>query len=172
MRGALVVGLGIALCVLGACRRERERPPEDAKLGRRDSALVLGEGDVAIVNADSSVEMAVIGQNIVVRLSDKTMAHIRRETDTSAVRDSGFAGSIERLVKSTVQSALSQQVRYPLAEVTGARYEDGEIKLDVNGGQPRLFTSTKIGGKRLMETFRREDAERFVAAVNARRQAR
>ena len=141
-------------------------------MARRDSALVLGEGDVAIVNTDSSVEMAVVGQNIIVRLSDKTMNRVRQETDTSAVRDSGIGGSIERLVKSTVQSALSQQVKYPIADVSDARYEGGEIKLAVNGSQPRLFTNTKIGGKRLMESFRPDDAERFVAAVNARKQAR
>jgi hypothetical protein len=165
---AFALLLGAAL----ACHGDRERAPEDMAVSRRDSALALGEGDVAILNADSSVEMAVVGQNIIVRLSDKTMDKIRHETDTSAVRDSGIGGSIERLVKSTVRSALSQQVKYPLAEVTDARYEDGEIRLNVNGRQPRLFANTKVGGKRLMESFRPDDAERFVAAVNARRQAR
>jgi len=97
------------------------------------------------------------------------MAKIRRETDTGTIKDSGLSGSIERLVKSTVQSALSQQVSYPLSEIREARYENGEIKLDVRGRQPRLFTNTKVGGKRLMESFRPDDAQRFVGAVNARK---
>ena len=166
-RSALV--LTAALIGVAACRRDRDRAPENAKLVHRETALVMGPGDVRIVNADSSVEMALLGQNIVVRLSDKSMAKIRRETDTGTIKDSGLSGSIERLVKSTVQSALSQQVSYPLSEIREARYENGEIKLDVRGRQPRLFTNTKVGGKRLMESFRPDDAQRFVDAVNARK---
>lgn len=162
----------VVVAALGACRRDSDRSPENVRLAGRDSALSLGPGDVAIVNTDSSVEMAVVGQNIVVRLSDKTMSRIRQETDTNAVRDSGIGGSIERLVKSTVRSALSQQVTYPISKVNDARYENGEIKLIVDGRQPSLFTNTKVGGRRLMESFRPDDAERFVATVNARKQAR
>ena len=158
--------------VLTACRRDADRAPENVRLAGRDSALTLGAGDVAIVNTDSSVEMAVVGQSIVVRLSDKTMNRIRQETDTAAVRDSGIGGSIERLVKSTVRSALNRQVTYPVSQVNDARYENGEIKLIVDGRQPALFTNTKVGGRRLMESFRPEDAERFVTAVNTRKQAR
>ena len=70
----LAAALGIAL---GCGERARERERERARLAHRDSALVLGPGDVQIVNTDSTVEMALIGQNIVVRLSDKLMARIR-----------------------------------------------------------------------------------------------
>ena len=136
---------------------------------RRDSALTLGPGDVKITNEDSSVDMAVVGQKIVVRLSDKTMDKVRRETDTTAVKDSGFGGSIERFVKKTVQSTLGQQFEYPMSDVRDARYENGAIVLDVNGKEPRLLANTKVGGKKLLESFRPEDARRFVAAVNAKK---
>ena len=43
-----------------------------------------------ITNEDSSVDMAVVGQKIVVRLSDKTMAKAQKETDTAAVKDWGL----------------------------------------------------------------------------------
>jgi hypothetical protein len=162
----LAAALGIAL---GCGERARERERERARLAHRDTALVLGPGDVQIVNTDSTVEMALIGQNIVVRLSDKIMARVRHDIDTSALRDSGIGSSIERLVKSTVASALNQQLQYPLSEVREARYENGAIKLDVSGRQPRAFSSTKVGGRPLMETFRPDDAQRFVNAVNARK---
>ena len=136
---------------------------------RRDSALVLGPGDVKITSEDSSVDMAVVGQKIVVMLSDKTMAKVRKETDTAAVKDSGFGGSIERFVKKTVQSTLGQQFEYPMSDVRDARYENGAIVLDVNGREPRLLANTKVGGKKLLESFRPEDAQRFVAAVNAKK---
>lgn len=182
MRRSAPVVLAAALVALLACGRKDNPNPDpginpDVNPGaanqgaatRRDSALTLGPGDVKITNEDSSVDMAVVGQKIVVRLSDKTMDKVRRETDTSAVKDSGFGGSIERFVKKTVQSTLGQQFEYPMSDVRDARYENGAIILDVNGREPRLLANTKVGGKKLLESFRPDDARRFVAAVNAKK---
>jgi len=174
MTRSVAAVLVVSLLVASACGHRDDANSFGAangpgSTGRRDSALVLGPGDVRIVNEDSSVEMAVVGQRIIVRLSDKTMAKVRRETDTMGIKDSGFGGSIERMVKRTVQSALGQQFEYPLADVRDARYENGEIILDVNGRQPRLLANTKVGGKKLLESFRPDDARRFVAAVNAKK---
>jgi hypothetical protein len=72
-------------------------------------------------------------------------------------------------VKKTVQSTLGQQFEYPIADVRDARYENGTIVLDVNGREPRLLANTKVGGKKLLESFRPDDAQRFVAAVNAKK---
>lgn len=180
MRRLVPVTIVASLLAITACGRKDNPDPnpnpsvnpnpgrDPGKVSRRDS-LVLGPGDVMITNRDSSVDMALVGQKIVVRLSDKTMEKVRRETDTSAVKDSGFGGSIERLVKRTVQSTLGQQFDYSLSDVKDARYENGTIVLDVNGKEPRLLANTKVGGEKLMESFRPEDAQRFVAAVNARK---
>ena len=180
MRRLVPVTIVASLLAITACGRKDNPDPnpnpsvnpnpgrDPGKVSRRDS-LVLGPGDVMITNRDSSVDMALVGQKIVVRLSDKTMEKVRRETDTSAVKDSGFGGSIERLVKRTVQSTLGQQFDYSLSDVRDARYENGTIVLDVNGKEPRLLANTKVGGEKLMESFRPEDAQRFVAAVNARK---
>lgn len=146
-------------------------PPTQGSLTRADTALVLGPGDVKITNADTSVDMALVGQKIVVKLSDKTMAKVHEQTDTMGIQGSGLGASIEKMVKRTVASTLGQQMEYPLSEVKDARYENGTILIDVNGQQPRLLADTKVGGKKLMESFRPEDAERFVAAVNARKGA-
>ena len=182
MTRSVPVVLAATLVALLACgRKDNPNPdpgvnpdpnPGAANQGsatRRDSALTLGPGDVKITNEDSSVDMAVVGQKIVVRLSDKTMDKVRRETDTTAVKDSGFGGSIERFVKKTVQSTLGQQFEYPMSDVRDARYENGAIVLDVNGREPRLLANTKVGGKKLLESFRPDDARRFVAAVNAKK---
>jgi len=172
--------LAVAFVAATACRKNNPNPDpginpdanpgrDQGNVSRRDSAMTLGPGDVKITNEDSSVDLAVVGQRIVVQLSDKTMAKVRRETDTAAIKDSGFGGSIERLVKRTVQSTLGQQFDYPLADVRDARYENGAIILDVNGREPRLLANTKVGGRKLMESFRPADAQRFVAAVNAKK---
>jgi hypothetical protein len=166
----------IVVTVLAAAcgRHDRDRDGRNIEaqgnVANRDSALTLGAGDVKIVSEDSSVDLAVVGQQIVVRLSDKTMNKVRGETDTMAVKDSGFGGSIERMVKRTVQSALGHQFQYPLSDVRDAKYENGAIVLEPNGDrQPRLLANTKINGKKLMESFRPDDAKRFVAAVNAKK---
>lgn len=179
MRPSVPVLLAFAVVAAMACRKDNPNPNpsinpdvnpgrDAGTAGRRDT-LTLGPGDVKITNTDSSVDLAVVGQRIVVRLSDKTMEKVRRETDTSAIRDSGFGGSIEKFVKRTVQSTLGQQFEYPLSDVRDARYENGKIVLDVKGREPRLLANTEVGGKKLMESFRPEDAQRFVAAVNAKK---
>ncbi|HKW48576.1 MAG TPA: hypothetical protein VJN70_14100 [Gemmatimonadaceae bacterium] len=171
MRRSVPIGIGLVMLV-AACGRDsddRGGAQIQGSVAHRDSALTLGPGDVIVVNEDSSVEMAVVGQQIVVRLSDKTMNKVRQETDTTHT-DSGFGGSIERMVKRTVVSALGQQMTYPLSEVRDAKYEDGAIVLDANGNrQPRLFSNTKFNGKKLLESFRPDDAKRFVDAVNKKK---
>ncbi|HEX4469047.1 MAG TPA: hypothetical protein VH080_05910 [Gemmatimonadaceae bacterium] len=172
MKRSAPVWIGLAVVIAAACggrdSDDRGSAQVQGNVAHRDSALTLGPGDVRIVNEDSSVEMAVVGQQIVVRLSDKTMDKVRRETDTTHT-DSGFGGSIERIVKSTVQSALGQQWTYPLTDVRDAKYEDGAIEFDVNGKQPRLLANTKFNGKKLLESFRPDDARRFVDAVNKKK---
>jgi len=177
MRGATLVLVLAVACGRGDNPNPNPDINADANAGatsqgtlkRSDSALVLGPGDVQIANEDSSVDMALVGQKIIVKLSDKTMAKVRQQTDTSNVQGSGLGASIEKMVKRTVASTLGQQFEYPLSDIRDARYENGAIELDVNGKEPRLLANTKVGGKKLMESFRPADAERFVAAVNARK---
>ena len=170
MRRVVVVA---ALALLGCGRRDagESRAPERAQaaIAARDTGFKLAAGDIRIVSADSAVELALIGSRIMMRLSDKTVAEIKRKTDTTGVSGSGFAASIEKMVKSGVASALNQQVEYPLSEVRDARYEDGEIKLEMNGKGPRLFEQTRINKTPVMKSFRPEDAQAFVAAVQARK---
>jgi len=174
MRHSAPVWMGVLLVAVVACGRHDANPDyggaqSQGNIAHRDSALTLGPGDVRIVNEDSSVEMAVVGQQIIVRLSDKTMAKVRQETDTTHT-DSGFGGSIERMVKRTVQSALGQQFTYPLSDVRDAKYENGTIVLDATGDkQPRLFANTKFNGRKLLESFRPDEAKRFVDAVNKKK---
>jgi hypothetical protein len=158
-RAAWSSGLLLAALACGGDTKQTISP--------RAAALPLGPGDARIVTVDSSMELALVGQRIVVRFGDRTMAQVRRETDTSAVRDSGFAGSIERMVKTSVQSALEHQIEYPLSEVRDARYEDGEIRLETKSG--RLLDRTKVNGQPLTRSFPPNEARRFVAAVQARK---
>jgi hypothetical protein len=165
MKNSLVAGCLLAV-TLGCSGSERSARPRQS-IANRDTALKLGPGDVQIATTDSSMELALVGQRILVRFGERTREQIRRETDTNTVHDSGFGGSIERLVKSTVASALDKQIEYPLTDVREASYENGEIRLETNRG--RLLERTQVHGKPLSRSFAPQDAQRFVAAVQARK---
>jgi hypothetical protein len=169
---ALPLSLSLGATSCSRPDADENRAPERAKaaFAARDTGLQLATGDIRIVNTDSSVELALIGSRIMMRLSDKTVGEIKRQTDTSTVSGSGIGASIEKMVKSGVASALNQQVEYPLSEVRDARYEDGEIKLDMTGDRPRIFAQTRVNRTPVMKSFRPSDAEAFVAAVKARKQ--
>jgi hypothetical protein len=108
-----------------------------------------------------------VGDHIATRFSAKTMAKINEKTDTNADKGSGLTASISKMVKSTVQSQLSKEVRYPVSDIRDARYEDDRLVIELKNGK-RLFQDTKINNRRFDESFAPDDAKRFADAVNAR----
>ena len=133
----------------------------------RDSARELGPGDLIITDRDSSLDLLLVGDHIATRFSAKTMEKINEKTDTSANKGSGFTASISKMVKSTVQTQLSKEVRYPVSDIRDARYEDDRLVIELKNGK-RLFQDTKINNRRFDESFTPDDAKRFADAVNAR----
>jgi hypothetical protein len=133
----------------------------------RDSSREIAPGDMIITDRDSSLDLLLVGDHIATRFSAKTMAKINEKTDTSADKGSGFTASISKMVKSTVQSQLSKEVRYPIADIRDARYEDDRLVIELKNGK-RLFQDTKINNRRFDESFAPDDAKRFADAVNAR----
>src|SRR5205085_4551202 len=97
-------------------------------------------------------------------------AKARQEIDTSKVKGTGFAADIEKMVKGTVQSALTTRVAFPLSAINDVRYENHKIVFDWNG-KPRSFGSVKNNDKDILETFDEGEAQRFVEAVRARKRS-
>jgi hypothetical protein len=132
----------------------------------------LGAGDLRIYNADSSVDVVLAGDKILAGLSPKTVAKVRRELDTSSMSDTGLGGSIASLVKKTVAGAIETHMVYRLADIRDVRYDEGRLVFEwVDGGDHNLFGDTKVDGKRQGNTFRADDAERFIEAVRARKKS-
>ena len=146
----------------GRVRVQTEVPPPDS----------LGAGDVRIYNADSTVEVILSGDKILAGLSPKTVGKIRQQLDTSHATDSGLGGSIATLVKKTVAGAIGTHAVYHLGDIRDVRYEDGRLVFEwMDGGDHNLFGSTRVDGKRQGNTFRADDAERFIEAVRARKKS-
>jgi hypothetical protein len=170
--------LAIATTLSGCGRhRDEDAPRQETPISvqRRSASMPadsLREGDVRIVTEDNGIDLALIGDTISSGLSPVALAKVRRETDTSQVSGSGFGASIEKMVKGTVSSAIATRVSFPLSSVKDVRYDGGALRFDWVGDPPKVFSSTKVNGKPILESFRPDDAQRFVEAVRARKHGR
>ena len=131
----------------------------------------LGPGDLRIYNVDSTVDLVLLGNKILAGLSPKTVAKVKTELDNSAVGDtSGIGGSISQIVKRSVAGAIGTHAVFPLSDIKDIRYENEQIVFDwKDGGKHEMFGNTSVNKEKVSRTFRKDDAERFIAAVDARK---
>lgn len=170
---ALIIAAATTLVVACGTRDEEPSPDVPVRVARNAGSggvAELGAGDARIVNTDSMFDLALIGDTISGGLAAKALTKARQETDTAAVKGSGFGADLEKMVKGTVQSALTTRVAFPLSAVRDVRYEGGRIVFEWNG-KPRNFGHARSNNKDIMETFSEADAQRFVNAVHARKRA-
>ena len=170
--------LVIAFVLVAAACRHEERAAEQAadirvarNAGTSNGAVSLGDGDIRITSTDGGVDLALIGDSISGGLSQKSLEKARKETDTSAVKGTGFGADIEKMVKGTVQSALATRIAFPLSAIKDVHYDGRRIVFDWNG-TPRISGKMQVNDKDALESFSADDAQRFVDAVRARKQAR
>ena len=130
----------------------------------------LAPGDMRIYNADSSVDLVLKGNEILAGLSPVMVAKIKNQLDTSASHDtSGIGASISQIVKKSVAGAIGTHAAFPLSDIRDIRYEGQQIVFDwKDGGHHQIFGGTKVNGGRVSNSFRPEDADRFIEAVRAR----
>lgn len=159
----------LAACTLAAallataCSRQTD---DERSAGSTSSAATAT--DVRIQTTTAQLDLTLVGDTISAGLAPGALAKARQETDTATVSGSGLGPSIERLVKSTVQSAVSSRVSFPVSAVKDIRYQDGAIEFEWHERPTRLFEQTKVNGRPFLESFRPDDAQRFVAAVRGR----
>ena len=171
MRASAIV-LATAALTLAACSRRDSSENRPASPPSTTETLQPDDGrDVRITTTGNEVDLALVGDTIFSGLSEQALAKARQETDTSKVQGSGIGASIERMVKSGVQSALATRVAIPLSALNDVRYENGAIVFDWKK-RPTAFVKTSVNGKPILESFRPEDAQRFVNAARARKRAR
>jgi hypothetical protein len=142
-------------------------------IAARDSVLVLAANDVRIVSTDRQLELALVGERVLMRMSDEALRRVRQELDTNSVTQSGAGAWIERKVKSTVQRALDKQLVIPVASIEDVRFENDEIRIFMRGDRsPVAFPGAVEGKVMAKSTFDEADAQKFVTAVKAAREQR
>jgi hypothetical protein len=140
-------------------------------IANRDSILVLAENDVRIVSTDRQLELALVGERVLMRMSDDALKRVRQELDTANIAQGSGAGAwIERRVKSTVQRALDKQFVIPVAAIEDVRFENDEIRIFMRGSEsPVAFPGAIEGKVSAKSTFNEADAQKFVTAVRVAR---
>ena len=142
-------------------RAETQMPPD-----------TLGPGDMRLYNSDSTVDVVLLGDNILAGLSAKTVAKVKGSLDESKGDSSGFGGMISSIVRTSVAGAIGTHAAFPLSEIKDIRYEDGRIRVTwTDGGNRDLFGDGKmrVNKEEVSHSFNEADAKRFVAAVRARK---
>jgi hypothetical protein len=167
---SFIVALGVTALV--ACGHKDDNSGTVVIKASSDTApRAMAAGDVRIVAADSGVDLALLGDTISSGLSEYALAKAKKETNPTDVKGSGFAASLEKTIKSTVQTALGTRVGFPLKDIKSASYTNGRIDFEWTGPRSTIFDNTKVNKKPLLESFSAADAQRFVDAVNARKRA-
>ena len=141
-------------------RVEAQAPPES-----------LGPGDMRVYNADSSVDVVLMGDTILAGLSPKTIAKIKSGLDESRSGDtSGLGGMISQIVKSSVAGAIGTHAVFPLSDIQDIRYDNGKIRVKwTDGGNRELFNGTSVNHQKVSDSFNEAEAKRFIDAVRARK---
>ena len=158
--------LGAAAITLTACGRD-ERKVSPHLVSRDTVARQLAPGDVRILSADSSIELAVIGDSVVGGFGKKVLDQIKEKTDTNAVSGSGFGASIEKMVKATVAGALDHEIHMPLSEISDVKEEDGLLVFYGKDGK-RMNFFTRDHEKAKPSRFSDDDARDFIALFKAK----
>jgi hypothetical protein len=133
----------------------------------------LGPGDLRIYNRDSTVDIVLLGNNLLAGLSPKMQAKIKDEMEAKTAKDTtGFGGSIAQIVKKSVAGAIGTHASFPLSDIRDIRYDGGQLVFDwKDGTKHELFGNTNVNGQKVSNSFNQEDAQRLIDAVQARKNA-
>jgi hypothetical protein len=161
---ALLAALAVVSC------RAREAAHELANMPR-DTAVTLGPGDVLITTTDSAVDLALNGDKVFMRISEKLRASIRDSMESKRTDSaSGALGSaIGSMVKSAVSSAMSRRLELPVASIDSVTYDGERLAFAYREHRNVTFDNWKSDRKAVLERFRPEDARRFADAFRARK---
>jgi len=170
IRIALILGTFVFVGVW--ILRRVPKPPENVSVQREaPTAATLGPGDLQIISTDGTIDVILAGDKVMGGLSPATVAKVRAEMEKSKAKDSsGFGGMIAGIVTSSVASAIGTHVTYPLSEVKEVIFEGGRLVFVTKSGERKDLGNVKIDDTKAPVRFSKEDGERFVAAVVARKE--
>lgn len=159
----------VAGAVLTGCTGDAK---VNVEMGSGNGPVQLGEGDVQVKSTDGALILSVVGDSVVMQLSDSLRNSVTAEVKNSTSKqgdDIGatIANAVGGAVSGVVNAALGINVRVPAEAVENLRYEDGHLRFEVKGSNFRM--TSKSGDAAKNENggaFSEDDARRFITAVN------
>jgi hypothetical protein len=168
-RLALVAGLVVASSVtLVTCGGSTPDPVHIAS--GDEAASAFANASVSIVSLDTVLRLAVVGDSVVMALSEDFRQSVTAKIETGAGDRSGLGKVIASAVGAAVSQAVGITVTVPATSVRDLRYENGELRFDVDGGTQVNFTSKDSSGAPQQGSggrFSEADALEFMDAVRA-----
>ncbi|MBL0938748.1 MAG: hypothetical protein IBJ03_07625 [Gemmatimonadaceae bacterium] len=161
----LIIGSFI-LIASAACGGE-SKPSVQFSADRREPTM-LSADDVQITSTDGAMILAVVGDSVVMQLSDS----LRQSVKADVEKNTGESGALGKMIGSAVSAAVSTamgfSVTVPAEKVENLRYEDGNLRFNVDGGSHFTIRSDgRSKGNESGGTFSEPDAQRFIEAVHA-----
>jgi hypothetical protein len=164
------VGLALALFAHPATAQHR-RDRHDDDNARVVSRQPLHRAASAIQTRNGEVALLLVGDRLVMQLTDRGLGKVDRDIDDDAKEEGAFARFISGVVRSGVRSLLDHGIEYPLSEIREARFQDGRLVLIDREGD-EIFDDVEINDTDVMHSFAPAEARAFAARVNqARRRA-
>ena len=166
MRKRVTTAVVMALLLaVGACNRA-DRSAESSSASNQVPARMSGDSAV-IHTTDGAITLGLVHDTVFMGLSDSVLTLARTDMARDTETHNALAGTIERLVKKSVGSALQTRLQYPLTDLDSAHYSDGVIKFAYRNRRTMTFEDVKQNGKRALNSFSPADAQHFVATVNS-----
>ncbi len=158
----------VALAPLAACMDEPnvEFNMDDDSTFADAEVTYAADDEFATLTESGAVKLGLTSDRVYFTVSDAVREHVDEEIASGMKdNDSRIARSISGAVRRGVQSAMSIDIDYPLADIRDVDYRDGELVFDfVNEGDERGLENIDIDNEPITRSFTAEDAQAFVAA--------
>lgn len=168
MRKQFVLMLASAPLVLAAgCQRSSVTRASDSTSRATTTHRTSGDS-LVIRTTDGTMNLGLVHDTVYMGLTDSVLAVARKDMarDTEETKNA-FTGTLERLVKKSVSSALQTRLKYPLADLDSATYSGGTIKFAYRNRRRIAFEDVSQKGHKALQEFAPTDAQQFVATLNS-----
>lgn len=156
----------LACAALAACFGGGGDASRFGNLPSDSTPLVLDSTDLMITNADTSMELGVVGDKVVMRISQHLREQMRRAMDSASNR-SGIGASIARMALGKVGEMLNHRLEYAVADIDSVDYTGDRLVFHYKTEQAMTFEKFNSDHRPVLESFKSEDAMHFVEVFRA-----
>jgi hypothetical protein len=127
----------------------------------------MADAIMTIATTGHEVTLTLTTVAITMRLSEETLAEVRRERAELENDDApGWAKALARFALGSAEKMLNSSIEYPLADITSIADDNGTVVFTYRSQRILAFEDVMIGTqghrKQALESFSPADAQSFV----------